>query len=185
MNRRVLCGRIEVESMDFDWGHGNENRKSSKEDFPYFPEPVRLPGREEPGMRVPDECTPLNRPFGSPIISSLAVWPVKLIGTHLLEDSRPSALAVVRPNHGNLHSLRALTNAVFFDIIGPPYDDDDRVCSYFERVTINPEGMLTNGGSDEQQRPTTQWVRKLDADLDCQLLAYDGPQLDLSFLPKH
>eukprot|EP01137_Pigoraptor_chileana_P032204 Opistho-2@21215 len=45
---------------------------------------------------------------------------------------------VLYPNsNGNIHSIRALTNTAFIDILSPPYDaDEGRDCSYFQEVPL-------------------------------------------------
>jgi len=43
-------------------------------------------------------------------------------------------VAVFKPHSNNLHEIRALSDAAFFDVIAPPYDHDEeatRICTYY------------------------------------------------------
>ncbi|KAI8844843.1 hypothetical protein BC829DRAFT_400148 [Chytridium lagenaria] len=50
----------------------------------------------------------------------------------------PDSLLVIDPRKGpNLHCFTAVSDhVVMLDIIGPPYNDDDRPCTYFREISI-------------------------------------------------
>ncbi|KAJ3099531.1 hypothetical protein HDU97_002974 [Phlyctochytrium planicorne] len=55
----------------------------------------------------------------------------------------PDSLLVIDPAAGaNLHSFTAMSdNVVMLDIIGPPYNDIDRHCTYFREIPLNSSSL--------------------------------------------
>ncbi|KAJ3216389.1 hypothetical protein HDU67_009524 [Dinochytrium kinnereticum] len=70
----------------------------------------------------------------------------------IITGGGPDSLLVINPKSGpNLHSFTATSDhVVMLDIIGPPYNDDDRPCTYFREVELPQrgwEGSSTGSGS--------------------------------------
>ncbi|KAJ3206754.1 hypothetical protein HDU67_007958 [Dinochytrium kinnereticum] len=59
----------------------------------------------------------------------------------VITDDSPDSLLIIRPGGGpNMHSFTAVSDhVVLLDIIGPPYNDVDRLCTYYKEVPLPPE----------------------------------------------
>jgi len=55
-----------------------------------------------------------------------------------------SPIRFVYPNENNLHTFKANSSSAFFDILTPPYDEDnDRPCKYYRpRRISNTDGIV-------------------------------------------
>ena len=56
----------------------------------------------------------------------------------MVSSSRDQRVDIVRPRQSNLHCIEALSTAAFIDVIGPPYKDDVRPCTYYRHVPEPP-----------------------------------------------
>ncbi|KAL6055590.1 DNA damage-binding protein 1a [Balamuthia mandrillaris] len=75
--------------------------------------------------------------------STVAAAPIQaaLVADIVVEAGQPTAspeTQTVQPNHGNLHSISALEDSAFFDLLTPPYSQPSRPCSYFREKTQLP-----------------------------------------------
>lgn len=54
--------------------------------------------------------------------------------TRIINGGTPNTVMILKPTSGpTLHSFRCISKtAVFMDILGPPYNDTDRNCTYYE-----------------------------------------------------
>lgn len=58
----------------------------------------------------------------------------------------PAPVRVLYPSKGNLHSFTAKTTSAFFDILTPPYNEDDRPCRFYQVPhNISEETSLSEG----------------------------------------
>lgn len=48
-----------------------------------------------------------------------------------------SAVVIVKPEYGNIHEIRAVTDSIFLDLVLPPYGPD-RECTYY---VASPDGL--------------------------------------------
>ena len=87
--------------------------------------------------------------------------------TRIITPDSPHSASVLKPSGPTIHSFRALSDhtihsfralsdqVVFLDIIGPPYDDGDRNCTYYTDVsesepfsdTLLPPSLLSASSS--------------------------------------
>jgi len=89
------------------------------------------------------------------IINQSLVLKCKKI-TRIITPDSPHSASVLKPSGPTIHSFRALSDqVVFLDIIGPPYDDGDRNCTYYTDVsesepfsdTLLPPSLLSASSS--------------------------------------
>lgn len=51
-----------------------------------------------------------------------------------VELTPESGVHIVYPRNCNLHTITALTDTAFLDVLGPPYDSEQRTCTYYVPV---------------------------------------------------
>ena len=88
-----------------------------------------------------------------------------------------TSVGVLRPSDNNFHCVKAVDGATaFLDVISPPYDDDDKCCTYYEEIKGDVcDSELTTGKKSkdfaklsllvEIPRPDSFW---------CQMAPYEG-----------
>lgn len=83
--------------------------------------------------------------------------------TRIITKASPFAISVLKPTGPNMHSFRALSDKVIFlDIIGPPYDEGERNCTYYTDLAEeaqsnnNTQPPLLSAGSSMSSTSTTQ-----------------------------
>lgn len=134
-----------------------------------FPPHARIPLHDHPGM-----CVLSRILYGEVQRTSLDLpsqprsrwWPWRQPGRRLAQREiqylQAPACTMLYPERGNLHEFVAgPTGAAILDVLVPPYDEDDRDCSYFECV-------------DHETDPSSVWVQTIPQpdDFNCVSGAY-------------
>ncbi len=114
--------------------------------------------------------------------------------SQILSRSGEDSLSILRPAHGpGLHSFTALSErVVILDIIGPPYDDEDRNCHYFKDLsTVSDQNnhinqsvpsldLMPSTSSSERtsrsfQEETIVWISPIQFEFNCVMKNYQFP----------
>ncbi|KAJ3187070.1 hypothetical protein HDU85_007108 [Gaertneriomyces sp. JEL0708] len=119
---------------------------------------VRTYSIEHGGDGLPAPTTITDPTVGSP----RRAFPATAGMNRVVSATMPESLLIIRPDRGpNIHSFTAVSDeVVLLDIIGPPYNDGDRPCTYF-RESIPQDGLppfptkgATNGTSNGTSTPS-------------------------------
>ncbi|KAI8849592.1 hypothetical protein BC829DRAFT_391163 [Chytridium lagenaria] len=76
----------------------------------------------------------------------------------VISSDSPDSLLIIRPDGGpNMHSFTAVSDyVVLLDIIGPPYNEDDRPCTYYKEVPLphpyTNSFFVNSSGNDQAKR---------------------------------
>lgn len=112
----------------------------------------------------------------------------RFISSQLISPSSAAPCLTIRPHINNLHEMRALTDCAFLDIIGPPYDAQERPCTYYRVVSnfTSNEELLPNGSFNGTAECTEgddvllEVVRDDSVMYDEEHQVYQGENVDLS-----
>ena len=101
---------------------------------------VCLPGSQEPVKMMDAQGQECRFSFFSKSSLLFYFWVTFLVlkckkMTHIITPTSPFHTSVLKPTGPTMHSFRSLSDRVIFlDIIGPPYDEEDRNCNYYTDV---------------------------------------------------
>lgn len=78
--------------------------------------------------------------YGTPVIPTSKVI-LKENQNDEFNNSNSKNYEIIFPDVGNFHSIRALENTLFFDVLAPPYSDKND-CTYYTLKRISDQGKL-------------------------------------------
>jgi len=80
--------------------------------------------------------------------------------TQTIRAGSKNDILTIKPNTGHgLHSFKCVSDtAIFMDVLGPPYNETDRNCTYYEEIPSNPHDHCRDEIELDELDPIEIWI---------------------------